>query len=251
MKKVLVCLAVLCIALPCVAAPVVSTTQSGGAIVPPVGRDTLYDQTGSPGSGITSQDFETSYDAYDAQGGDDFVVPAGETWTIDYVAVIGSWSLSGPAGSVNIEFYTDGGGIPGASVCSYPGVAPIDVYDANFAVNLPTDCVLTAGTYYLSVQGQVDYGTGGQWYWTTNASTNGTDWVWQNPGNGFGTGCTTWADGNTCLAAAYGPDMTFLLGGTGGGGGEVPTVSAWGLLVLALVGLAIGTVMFGRRRATA
>jgi hypothetical protein len=250
MKKVVVCLAVLCIALPCVATPVASTTQSGGAVVPPVGRDTLVDQTGDPGTGITAQDFESAYDAYDAQGADDFVVPAGETWTIDYVAVIGSWSVSGPANAVNIEFYADGGGMPGASVCSYPGAAPIDVYDANFAVNLPTDCVLTEGTYYVSVQGQVDYATGGQWFWYLNGSANGTAWFWQNPGNGFGTGCTSWADGFGCLGYT-GPDLTFLLGGTGGGGGEVPTVSTWGLVVLALVGLAIGTVMFGRRRATA
>ena len=250
MKKVLVCLAVLFIALPCVAAPVVSTNQGGGPAVQPVGRDTLYDQTGTAGdNGFSSQDFETAYDAYDAQAGDDFVVPAGETWTIDYVAVVGSWSVAGPANSVNIEFYADGGGLPGASVCSYPGVAPIDLYDASFAVDLPTDCVLGAGTYYVSVQGQVDFATGGQWYWTLSTSANGTDWVWRNPLGGFGVGCTTWSDGYGCIGSV-GPDMAFLLGGTGGGG-EIPTVSTWGLVVLALVGLAIGTVMFGRRRATA
>lgn len=252
MKKVLVCVAVLCIALPCVAAPVATTTGVAGPAVPPVGRDILYDQVSSAGTaGITSQDFETAYDAYDAQGGDDFVIPAGETWTIDYVAVVGSFSVAGPCNTVNVYFYADGGGIPGAPVCTYMGVAPLDGNDPNLAANLPTDCVLGEGTYYFSVQSQQDFGTSGQWYWYESTSANGTAWVWQNPGNGFGTGCTSWADGNTCLTASYGPDLAFLLGGTGGGGGEVPTVSAWGLLVLALVGLAIGTVMFGRRRATA
>jgi hypothetical protein len=251
MKIVLVCLAVLCIALPGAAAPVVSTTDNGGTIVPPVGRDTLWNQTGSPSAGVTSQDFETAYDAYDAQAGDDFVIPAGETWTIDYVAVLGSFSIAGPGQTVNIEFYADSGGLPGAAVCSYPGVVPLDVNDPNFAANLPTDCVLTAGTYFVSVQGQLDYGTSGQWFWTQNGSSNGYAWVFRNPLNGFGTGCVTWTDGTTCIPTSLGPDQAFLLGGTGGGGGEVPTVSAWGLVVLALVGLAIGTVMFGRRRAHA
>ncbi len=40
-------------------------------------RAVLYQQLNyDPGKNIASQDFEASYDAFDSQGADDFVVPA-------------------------------------------------------------------------------------------------------------------------------------------------------------------------------
>lgn len=249
MKKVLI-VAVLLMALPVVAAPVATTTNAGGPVVAPVGRDTLWDQTDSPVGGITSQDFEAAYDQYDAQGADDFVVTG--DWSIDYVAVNGSWSAAGPANGLNVFVYADAGGAPGAEMCSYLGLTVADPLNANLSADLPSTCDLTAGTYWFSAQGAVDFAVGGQWYWSDNTSANGYEWMWQNPGGGFGIGCLTWGDGDTCLSADYGPDLGFLLGGTGGGAGsQIPTVSTWGLVVLTLIGFAIATIMFGRRRATA
>ena len=44
----------------------------------PKGAKTLYDQTGNGDSnGIDSQNFESSFAIYDAQGADDFTVPSG------------------------------------------------------------------------------------------------------------------------------------------------------------------------------
>ena len=70
----------------------------------------FYDQTdnGSVGTGSVSQNFETANDAFDNQVADDFVVPAGQTWTIQQVNVTGSYfNGNGPATSVNVFFYSD------------------------------------------------------------------------------------------------------------------------------------------------
>ena len=83
----------------------------------------LYDQydnaTTNPPVDITSQDFEASFDQYDSQAADDFVVPSGQTWTITEVDVMGEYS-GGPAASFNVYFYQDSGGLPGTLVASAP-----------------------------------------------------------------------------------------------------------------------------------
>ena len=43
--------------------------------------------SGAGTNSLTSQDFETAFDAYDNQGADDFMVPAGETWNIESIDV--------------------------------------------------------------------------------------------------------------------------------------------------------------------
>lgn len=43
------------------------------------------------GSAINSQNFETSFDAYDSEAADDFIIPAGHTWKVKVVHVIGQY----------------------------------------------------------------------------------------------------------------------------------------------------------------
>src|SRR5262245_65561448 len=65
----------------------------------------IYDQYDNIGtSSFPSQDFEASIDNFDAQGADDFVVPAGETWNITEVDVHGDYSR-GSAGSESLSVY--------------------------------------------------------------------------------------------------------------------------------------------------
>src|SRR5262249_55070841 len=87
----------------------------------PAGCVVLYDQTdNSAGNFITSQDFESDYDIYDDQAADDFVVPSGEIWTVQSVNAGGGYfNGSGPMPLVNLYFYSDAGGLPGALVASY------------------------------------------------------------------------------------------------------------------------------------
>ena len=84
----------------------------------------LYDQTDNPAANSTvSQNFEAANDAFDNQLADDFVVPAGG-WTIGQVNVLGVYfNGPGPATSVNVFFYADAAGLPGAVVPGEPAAS--------------------------------------------------------------------------------------------------------------------------------
>jgi hypothetical protein len=71
---------------------------------------------------------------------------------------------------------------------------------------------LRAGTYWVSVQANLDFNVGGQWAWENEVNIVGGDAMWQNPGDGFGTGCTTWGPENTCTPNGQG-DTIFALKG--------------------------------------
>src|SRR5205823_5657085 len=176
----------------------------------------LYDQINNPAptpGGVTSQDFETAFDPFDAQAADDFVVPGGQTWNITEVDVSGEYSVGGgPAASFHVFFYSDTATLPGALVATrlanpYSG-------GANALITLTTPVVLTPGTYWVSVQARQDLGTAGQWFWDNRLVISNSGAAWQNPGNGFGTGCTTYGRKPTCLPTQNGPDQLFRLIGT-------------------------------------
>lgn len=174
----------------------------------------LHDQNDNDtGIGITSQNFEASFDAYDNQGADDFNVPGGFVWKVTGVVASGVYyNGSGPAASVHVTFYKDAAGLPGAVVKDFPAIVPTDTA-GTFSIKLPSTVKLKKGKYHVSVQANMDFAIGGQWGWNTRSVQNGGPASWQNPGDGFGTGCTTWAPENVCIAAGQGPDKMFSLSG--------------------------------------
>ncbi len=50
---------------------------------------------------------------------------------------------------------------------------------------------------------------GGQWGWYLNSAANGDDSQWKNGEDGFGTGCTTYPETESCTG--YGTDFAFAL----------------------------------------
>ena len=152
---------------------------------------------------VTSQDFEPAFDTYDNQAADDFVVPGGQTWTVEGVDVDGQYSTSGPATSFNVYFYTNGGGnLPGTLVATRAGSSYTPGPAAGDAViTLASGVTLAEGTYWVSVQADQNFTNTGQWFWSNRSVTTNTGAAWQNPGDGFGTGCTAWGRKTTCLAA--------------------------------------------------
>jgi hypothetical protein len=171
----------------------------------------LYDQTDlGDGNAITSQNFEASFDVYDNQAADDFTVPAGVKWQITKVAVTGQYSLAGPLASANVTFYKKKSGLPDKVVKTYPGVAVTD--SAGSLVITVPKTTLKPGNYFVSVQGNMDFSVGGQWYWGIRTAQAGSPAAWQNPGDGFASGCTTWGVMATCISQTS-PDMLFRLEG--------------------------------------
>ena len=69
-----------------------------------INQTTLYNQTANYGGSLSSvQNFEAAYDAYDAEGADDFVVTWADGWSIEQVGTIaGYWNGVGPAASVKV-----------------------------------------------------------------------------------------------------------------------------------------------------
>ncbi len=105
----------------------------------------LYDQSGSGTTGgVNSQDFDVANDAFDSLAAGDFVVPAGQTWTVQKVVVNGLYfNGTGPAESFNFAFYTDAAMFPGSVVAggtftgaTYTNAAGVD----HTAVNSGTKC---------------------------------------------------------------------------------------------------------------
>src|SRR3954470_21954389 len=183
--------------------------------------DVLYSQYDNAGGvSLLSQDFESANDPFDSQLADDCTVPAGDGWSVDTVDVAGVYfNGSGPAESFAVRFYADSGGSPGTMVSEQLGQS-YTLNGDDFTIGLDSPVSLAPGTYWFSVQARMDFPTGGEFGWTDRTVVSGTGAQWENPGGGFGTGCSTWTDIDSCFGGLNdGGDLVFSLSGSSGGGG--------------------------------
>jgi uncharacterized repeat protein (TIGR02543 family) len=176
---------------------------------------TLYNQYNNaapiPG-GVTSQNFETANDAFDSEAADDFVVPAGQNWTVTTIDVGGEYSgAGGPAVDFNVNVYANGANLPGTLIASRPAQAYTNS-SGDFTITLAQSVTLSPGTYWVGVQADLDLANG-QWFWDNRSVTSNQGAAWRNPGNGFGTGCAGFGRKLTCLPTQNGPDQLFKLTG--------------------------------------
>src|SRR5207344_2297978 len=88
----------------------------------------------------------------------------------------------GPAASVNVNFYLNGGTLPGAIPAggNYFNLPMTDTA-GNFSIPLPTAMVLQAGTFWVSVQANMDFSSGGEWGWLDRTVQSNSPAAWQNP----------------------------------------------------------------------
>lgn len=171
----------------------------------------LYSQNDNDsGVAVVSQSFESDFAAFDSQLADDFVVPdTGHPWQITGIMITGQYfNGSGPAASETVTFYEDAGGVPG----EIENTQTIVGADSNGSFTIPLDkFALPQGHYWVSVVANMDFSSGGEWGWENRTVQSGSGAVWQNPGGGFGVGCTSWGSLQTCLG--FGPDLMFSLSG--------------------------------------
>lgn len=212
------------------------------------GGDVLYSQLDDPsGSAFTDQTFEAPYAGYDGTGADDFVV-TGFGWNISVIATPGSQTNAGSNPFfINQAFYADAAGLPGAILadCDFPGNTDFaSAGDGDIVANV--DCDAAAGTAWVSQSVRQDFNPFGQHFWATQASTAGTEYVWRNPGNGFGNNCLDWGPSNA-VCGLGGLDVMFELLGVVEIPPPTPAVGPFGVAVLILA-LGSGSAYVLRRR---
>jgi hypothetical protein len=177
----------------------------------------LYDQSDNDnGSGIVSANFlDTGFDAYDAEGADDFTVPVGKTWTITEIYVDGTYfDGAGSAESFNVTFYKSKNGKVRKAIRSCIN-APyrFDTHFDNGSDYVACKTKLEAGTYFVSVQANTFFSTAGEWGWLTNNTVRYSKSKWRNPGDGFATGCTNFGSTLKCVPVDEGGDYSFAFYG--------------------------------------
>ena len=203
--------------------PLANTGAIGAHVVrippyPKAPQVVLYDQYNNASTAASLSSTFTDFPTFSADLADDFVVPGGETWNVQSIDADGVYfNGPGPAASFNVFFYADNGGLPGAQVFSATN-QPFTQNSSTFTVNLASPAVLTAGTYWVEMQGNMTFNPNGEWGWTDRTVQSNNPAAWQNPGGGFGM-CPTWTVKTICIPTAGGPDQVYRLNGTIGGGG--------------------------------
>jgi len=181
--------------------------------VRPSGAVTLYDQTArDSGISIVSQNFESSFDAYDCEAADDFVVPDGVKWRVTEIDILGTtFNGSGVADSENIFIYKNKRGKPGRIVAEYDSIVGAETW-GTFVVPLTTPAKLKPGHYWLSFQANESFNQQGEWGWEASEDVVGLPSLWRNPGGGFDIGCTEWTTQTECIPDGQGDQMFALKG---------------------------------------
>ncbi len=217
---------------------------SASDLTPPNVATVLYTQLdNASGNGAPIQNFEAALDAYDTEGADDFMVPAGG-WTVEQFNFVVNYGLGDPdlvTETANLTVYADNAGLPGSAVCTYTELART-VSGSDMSVPLPTSCLLPEGTYWVALQLNRDFTGGGQVFWSNRTVASGSDAAWRNTGGGFGIGCTDWDYMSTCGAGGGEPDFLFSVSGTEG----LPGIPLIGPVALLALGGGLGAV--GARR---
>jgi hypothetical protein len=231
--------------------------DAGSFTMPSTGQ-VLYSQLDDPsGSAFTDQAFEAVYAAYDGTGADDFVVTSANGWDLTTLNTPGA--LQPPAGQVPFfvsnEFHGDAGGVPGGALagCSFPGNVNFTTDGTGDLSIDVTGCSAPAGNAWVSQIVRLDFNPFGQHFWATRNTALGTPAQWQNPGDGFASGCTSWTNAQTC--GSVGADNLFEILGKEGTPQQTTTtttaVPAVGPLGIGLMLLALGggsAYVLGRRR---
>ena len=145
----------------------------------PAAADTLFDQLdglGSESGYYLSENFEEANDGVDSYLADEFAVPEDSIWTLERVGIGHFYEADEgfytPAPSFNVVLWSDDEGRPGSEVYRADSLAaastppPAELTLGLLALDLPTPAELPAGTYWLTVQANLNF------------SANGTRFLW-------------------------------------------------------------------------
>lgn len=180
----------------------------------------LYNQYNFAGANATVSATFTDFPTFNSDLADDFMVPAGQSWNVQSIDADGVYFNQPPnpqpATSWNVFIYTDSASLPATTPIYSALNQPVTQIGTTFTVNLPgAGAVLTAGTYWIEIQANMTFSSQGEWGWTDRTVTSNSAAAWQNPGGGFGIGCTSWGHrGPDCAIDNGNNDQVFRLNGT-------------------------------------
>lgn len=187
----------------------------------------LHTQLGalSPWTGAASYDLAPAGDAgfLDTEAADDVLLPANEVWSVDQVEVEFTSMVTEPPApeSVEVTVYRDSGNLPGVAVCKHLNLSAALISSTSntrrLRVDLPTPCMLCAGTRYW-VALQAGGGSAGSFAWRqrTGAQDPPSEPAkWRSAAGGLGGACTSW--GNAVATCGMGdqssPELSFSISG--------------------------------------
>ncbi|MEK8034018.1 choice-of-anchor R domain-containing protein [Ideonella sp. DXS29W] len=178
----------------------------------PMAKEVLFGHTGQWLAGVVSTDWDSQYDEMDIRIADDFTVPEGATWKITEIHAYGGMgSAGGELASANLTFFKDQNGKPGKVVAELLAAPLAKNVEGTFSVKLSSPVKLKAGHYWLSVQGKTKE-PGTVWMWNASKGFSGNRAVIQNPGDGYGLGCTDWTPIKDCVGQMPGDQDFELIG---------------------------------------
>ncbi len=171
---------------------------SSNLLTAPCSSPGSFDQMLPSSAAIASQEFEAANSDFDCQAADDFDLPVAANLVSIHVEGMFNFNGGTPPPSFNVFIYEDAGGSPGNQVYTE------NIANAGNTLSPTLDLgncpLLPAGTYWVSVQARADFGTHGQWFWSTSTTGVSGPSLWQNPSNGFGNNCLTWMASTGCVS---------------------------------------------------
>jgi hypothetical protein len=179
------------------------------ALAPGASAAVLYDQYNNiapSNQAVSSNDAPPA--AGDTKGADDFVVPAGSSWSLTGVDARGD-DLNASA-AFNVYVYADAGTLPGGLLAARESL-PNNGALPDHSVTLSPPIDLQPGTYWLTVQSDTTNG----WGWAGRTVQTGSAGAWMSDSALFP--CqNAWGRKTDCLMAQAitAPDYVFRLNGT-------------------------------------
>lgn len=171
----------------------------------------IYSQA-TPQAGTRPSQLFTNFSNALAQSADDFVIPAGQTWSIEKVFAPGAVNGAPVLNAARVVIYRDTLGVPGTEIYNSGNFVPSSgTSNPSLELTLPTAVNLPAGNYWISVYVQLAFVGGTQWFWGATSTVTGSVAHFRDPANLFGTGAINWTSQTTAFGTPV--DMLFTLFG--------------------------------------
>jgi hypothetical protein len=141
---------------------------------------------------------------------DDFTVHFGALWDVDSIHTLGAMNFGSSFDTVAVTFYTDNSGVPGAIYATDTVVLPTANFDPLLKVGLNQTVTFTPGTYWVTVNVVMAFGTYGQWFQGAFGTTAiGNEWYLRDPCDLLGAGNTGWQSSTSMTGGTT--DMMYTL----------------------------------------